>query len=167
MKRISTFLLLLGFAASAGHAQLGAAYDGGRTRLSLGGGYGSFNDQDYFVLGAGAGYYLFEGFEAGVDGEAWLGSRPHIYTLSPEATYILPLETGWKPYIGGFYKRTFYDSELDSINSAGGRAGATTAFGEHTSVNAGLVYEKLFHCDTHVYSSCTLVYPELGFSFSY
>ena len=63
--------------------QVGASlFQQGNTRLSVNGGYGSFQSKDYVILGLGAGYYLWKGFEAGVDGEAWMGSKPHIYELS-------------------------------------------------------------------------------------
>jgi len=34
------------------------------------------------------GYYLLDGLEAGLDGEAWLGSKPHLYAASPEVRYV-------------------------------------------------------------------------------
>lgn len=139
----------------------------GHTRLSIGGGYGSFHDRDYGIVDVGAGYYILDGLEAGLDGEAWLGSKPHIYSASPQLTYVLPLEFQWKPYVGGFYRRTFYDSHYKDINSVGGRAGAVGAINEHLYATAGLVYEKLFKCDSTLYTSCSQVYPELGLAFSY
>jgi hypothetical protein len=138
----------------------------GQTRLSLTAGYGSLNDKDYAVLGLGAGYYLLDGLEAGVDGEAWLGSKPHLYTISPEARYVLFQTQQFKPYIGGFYKRTFYDS-LTNRDSAGARAGVISSLSDHAYLSAGLVYEHFFHCDSSVYSTCSQVYPEIGLSFSY
>jgi len=154
-------------ATSYSRADVSASVFGqGHTRLSLGAGYGSFRDNDYFILGLGAGYYVMDGLEAGLAGEAWMGSKPHIYTVSPQLTYIFFQGEQWKPYIGGFYKRTFYDT-LDNLNSGGGRAGIVTPMGQHTYLSAGVVYEKYFNCDKAIYSDCSLVYPELGISFSY
>src|SRR5438445_9701360 len=56
------------------------------TTLFRSAGYGTFNNNDYYILGAGAGYYIYDGLEAGVDGNAWLGSKPHLY----EASQALP-----------------------------------------------------------------------------
>ena len=137
----------------------------GHSRLSLTGGYGSVNSKGYGVLGLGAGYYLLDGLEAGVDGEAWVGSKPHIYTVSPEVRYVLA-QMEYKPYIGGFFKRTFYDT-LTNLNSAGGRAGILTPLGERSYLTAGLVYEKFFNCNSATYGSCEQTYPEIGFSFTY
>src|SRR5688572_11362778 len=99
---------------------MGASFGKGRTRFSLSGGYSSFNDRQYGVVGAGAGYYFLEGLEAGIDGEAWLGDKPHIYAVGPEVRYIITSLASYKPYIGAFYKRTFYD-QFSPMNSAGGR----------------------------------------------
>jgi hypothetical protein len=154
------------FLAAVGHAQVGTTYSQGKSRLSLTAGYGSWDDRDYAVIGAGAGYYLLDGLEVGVDGDAWVGSKPQFYSVSPEARYILNYSESFKPYIGGFYKRTFYSS-LEDLNSAGGRAGLVSPIGEHTHLSAGVVFEKFFECDEDIYDSCTRVYPELSISFSY
>src|SRR4051812_47780655 len=46
----------------------------GRSRLSLGAGWGSADNGSYVLLTAGLGYFLMKGLEAGLDGEAWLGN---------------------------------------------------------------------------------------------
>lgn len=152
--------------ASAARAQVGANFSAGRTRFSLNAAYTSLNGHDYTVVGAGAGYYFFDGFEAGVDGQAWMGDRPHLYSVSPEARYVMTMTPSFKPYLGGFYKRTFYDV-LTNRDSVGGRAGFISPLGEHVYASAGVVYEKMFNCDPSLYSSCSQVYPELGISISY
>ena len=144
-----------------------ALFAQGRTRLSLAGGYGSFNDRNYVVVGLGGGYYFFDGLEVGVNGEAWLGSKPHLYDISPQVTYTLLSIASFHPYVGGFYKRTFYDAGYTDINSAGGRAGIVAPLNAHAYATAGLVYEQLFKCDSSLYSHCTQVYPEFGISFTY
>lgn len=144
---------------------LGAGTDlfrAGRTRLSLTAGLGRQFDKDYGVLGAGIAYYVWDRIEAGVDGEAWIGQKPHIYNVTPAARYVFPFQFGQAtPYVGGFYRRTFYDT-LKDLDSAGARAGAFFPFGRNFSASAGLVYEKLFNCDKTLYSSCSSVYPEVG-----
>ncbi len=137
----------------------------GQTRLSATVGYGSVNSKDYGVLGLGAGYFLADGLETGIDGEAWVGSKPHIYTLSPEVRYVVT-DMEYKPYVGGFFKRTFYDT-LTNLNSAGARAGLLTPVGSRSYLTFGLVYEKFFNCDSTLYGSCSQTYPEISFSFAY
>jgi hypothetical protein len=138
----------------------------GQTRLSVEGGYGSFDNNNYLILGAGVGYYVWNGLEAGLDSDAWIGSKPHVYEVSPRLTYVFYQFERWKPYIGGFYRRTFYDT-LSDLNSAGARAGLITALGPRSYLSAGLVYENYFNCNTAVYSSCSEVYPELGIGFNF
>jgi hypothetical protein len=143
-----------------------AAFSQGRSRLSLTGGYASVDEKSYLVLGAGAGYYLKDGLEAGLDGQAWLGSKPNIYAVSPEMRYIFLRDQTTRPYFGGFYKRTFY-SGLDPLSSAGGRAGIVTSMSDNAFLSAGIVYEHYFDCSTGIYGRCNQTYPELGLSFSY
>src|SRR5437870_805068 len=106
MRRTARFLVefvLLGTTEVSAQG-VGGYFGQGRSRLSLTAGYASLNDENYAVVGAGAGYYILDGLEAGVDGEAWLGQRPHIYTLSPEVRYTVTQFESIKPYLGGFYK---------------------------------------------------------------
>ncbi len=164
---ISLGLLLVSRVSA--RAEVGAdatLFGHGRTHISVSGGYGSSNNNSYLVLGLGAGYYLFDGLEAGLQGEAWLASKPHIYKVTPQLTYYLTGLSSFTPYLGGFYRHTFYDS-LNDLDSAGGRAGAAFALGPHAYVSAGLVYERQFHCNTNTYGTCSQVYPEAGFSLSY
>ena len=168
-RRLSLVLCLSVFSSlrAWGDPEVGTdLFNAGRMRLSVAGGYGEWNSKSYGVIGLGAGYYLLNGLEAGVDGEAWLGSKPHIYTVSPEMRYIL-LELGqFKPYEGGFYKRSLYD-DLVPLDSAGGRVGLITTLSPRTYLSLGLVFEKFFHCDSNVYPTCSQTYPELGLAFSY
>jgi len=168
MRKIGISAAVLVLTCAAGWSQVGATvFQQGSTRLSLNVGYGSLNGNDYFIAGAGVGYYIYNGLEAGLDGDAWAGSKPHIYEVSPRLTYVFyQLDYPFKPYLGGLYRRTFYDT-MKSVDSAGGRAGIISPIGEHTYLSAGLVFENYFHCDTHLYSSCSQVYPELGLAFSY
>lgn len=135
----------------------------GRTRLSVyGGAAGAFN-QTYAMLGLGAGYFIANGLEAGVDGEAWFGNSPKIYKVTPQIRYVLYQAAGVKPYVGGFYRRTIYEG-LDDLNSYGGRVGVFSPLGGRGYAGVGLVYEKLVNCDTKTYSSCDSTYPEVSFS---
>ena len=138
----------------------------GKLRLGLSAGYGSWNSKDYGILGLGAGYYLVDGLEAGIDGEAWLGSRPHLYSVSPEVRYTFYQLEQFKPYIGGFYKRSLYDT-FSPLDSAGARAGLVSPISEHAFLSAGIVTEHYFHCRSSVYGTCSQTYPEIGFGLVY
>ena len=51
----------------------------GRFRLSGYGGVATAFDQTYTLIGLGAGYFIANGLELGVDGEGWFGNDPNIY----------------------------------------------------------------------------------------
>jgi hypothetical protein len=170
MRRLTVVIGLLFSLAQAGRAEEAnlSLFQQGAKRLSVGAGYGTFNDNGYFILGLGAGYDIVNNLELGLDGEVWAGSTPGIETLSPRLTYYIPLgEQRWEPYVGGFAKRTFYNSRYDNLNSAGGRVGVVTAIGAHTYLTGGLVFEQFLNCDASVYSHCSQTYPELGLGFTY
>jgi len=170
MRRIVLTLGVFLIFARAGNAQVGvekSLFGQGNTRIAASGGYASFNHNDYFVLGLGAGYYLWDGLEAGVSGETWVGSKPTIYTLSPQLNYFLPVELQWKPYLGGFYKKTFYQTDFSNLDSVGARAGFAIPLASHAYATAGAVYEKFLNCDSSIYANCSQTYPEFGVSLSY
>ena len=151
-----------------GQVSAGAGFfERGRTRLSVTAGYGSFNDKDYAVLGLGAGYYLWDGLEAGLEGESWVGNAPRIYKVSPQITYVFYELEAFKPYIGGVYRHTFFDQSLSDADSGGGRAGIIVPLSPHTYLGAGVVYERFFHCDRNVSGTCSQTYPEVSFAISY
>ena len=120
----------------------------------------------YKRQGLGLGYFVANGLGLGLDGEAWVGSSPQVYKLTPGIRYVYSgFERIW-PYVGGFYRRTFYEG-LDDLNTYGGRYGAYMALSGNAYVGAGGVYEILAGCDEKVYDSCTTSYPEITFSLSF
>ena len=118
------------------------------------------------VAGVGLGYFVANGLELGLDGEAWVGSSPQIYKVTPGIRYVYSgFERFW-PYAGAFYRRTFYEG-LDDLNSYGGRYGAYVSVSPNAYAGIGGVYEVLSGCDEKFYSSCTSNYPEVTLSLSF
>ena len=76
-------------ASSAAPAQSAGMFSKGNKRLTGTLGWGHSFDTDYLLLGIGAGYYLANGLDVGVDFEGWLIGDPSIYKLSPRADYVL------------------------------------------------------------------------------
>jgi hypothetical protein len=154
--------------ADAGGPDVRPLFRQGRLELDAGGGLGVFNSEEYLLLLLGGGYYLRDGLSAGVTGEAWLGSSPSIGDVSPQVRYVF-LDSPWrlKPYVGAFYRRTFFDHFQPPINSAGARAGLVLPLTRRAYATGGLVYEHYFSCDTDFYSSCDQVYPEIGVAFTF
>ncbi len=169
MHRFSKTLVLVslvGFAAVSSQASVTAGknwFGQGRTRLSIYGGAASNLNQTYGLIGIGAGYFILNGLEAGIDGEVWFGNDPNIYKITPEVRYVFWRMQRIKPYVGGFYRRTIYE-HLDDVDSYGGRAGLFTAMGGHAYAGVGMVYERLANCNETKYKSCDSSYPEISFS---
>lgn len=160
----------LGAGAEA-EAQVGgtSAFDQGRVRISVGAGTGGTFGNRYILIGAGVGYYLVKGLELALDGQVWLGGDPFVANVSPGLRYVF-WQTGGPvmPYIGGFYRHLFIDSDLiDDIDSVGGRAGIFYTVGRGGFFGLGVAVEQLLNCDEEIYGTCTDIYPELAFSFSF
>ena len=145
-----------------------ALFRRGRVELSAGGGYGVYNSESYLLLALGGGYYVLDGLSVGAVGEAWLGSQPQIFDVSPQARYIF-LDSAWryKPYVGAFYRRTAYNHLYSPLDSAGGRAGVVVPLSPRAYLTGDLAYEHYFNCSTNVNPQCDIVYPEIGLEFSF
>ncbi|MDD5304498.1 MAG: hypothetical protein PHS14_15485 [Elusimicrobia bacterium] len=179
MRARSSFLVLLACALLAGGRARAAAEkdDGddlaphfrrGRVELLAGGGYGVDNSRSYLLLALGGGYYLRDGLSAGLTGEAWLGSRPQIYNVSPYVRYVF-LDSSWrrKPYAGVFYRRTSYSSLASPVDSTGVRGGLVFPLTKRAYLTAGLAFEHDFDSTTNLKSSRDVLYPEIGLDFSF
>ncbi len=151
---------LMFFSAASARPEEAYPFDKGRPRFSIHAGSTRAFDQSYTAVGLGVGYYVIDGLELGVEGDAWFGNAPDIYRFSPGLRYVLYWLDPVKPYAGIFYRRTFIEGSNDQ-NEAGGRAGITILSGRRTTFSLGLVYENRINCDRIVYSSCTEAYPEI------
>ena len=165
-----SIIVLVLFACSAISAFVpdtqAADFEKGSRRLSVTAGSGHSFDNSYFVMGLGAGYFVYDGLELGLDVEAWLGSDPDIYKLSPHVKYVLPLEGQLRPYAGGFYRHIFID-DFDDLDSIGVRGGVYFISAQNWFFGAGAVYESYLDCEDDTYSSCDDIYPEITFSLSF
>lgn len=115
----------------------------------------------YLILGAGAGYYLVDGLELGLDYEAWLFGSPVFNRLSPGVRYTFHMVPVIKPYVGAFYRHTFVN-DYNDLNYLGARAGifyAPKSGGVY--VGGGAVYDHLLNCTASEFVDCDEVYPEI------
>ena len=160
------FLLAGTLLLTSGSEVRADSFDAGSLRFSLVAGSGRSFNENYVVLGLGVGYFVLDGLEVGIDGEAWLGGDPDIYKLSPQVKYVLPLQSKFRPYAGAFYRRTFIDG-FDDQNSAGGRGGVYFISSNNMYFGAGVVYETYLDCDNSIYSTCDDFYPEVTLAFSF
>jgi hypothetical protein len=140
----------------------------GSVRLSLLIGTGSSINDTYLILGAGAGYYLLDGLELGLDYEAWILAEPVMNRLSPGLRYVFHMVPVIKPYIGGFYRHTFVGNDIEDWDSLGARGGIYyVPPNGGLYVGGGAVYEHLLGCTNSTFVDCDDVYPEIfvGVSF--
>jgi hypothetical protein len=136
----------------------------GKVRVGLYAGAGSTYDKTYFILGAGVGYYLLNGLEAGVDLEGWLFSTPDFWKVTPQIRYVVWQMSPIRPYVGAFWRKTFVESPYPDWDSWGGRAGvAYRRGGNYLAV--GVVYEK--YNDYQGLGDDYSIYPEFAFWLSF
>ena len=144
------------------HAQ---SFGYGTTNISVIVANGQAFAQDYTIVGVGAGYYVANGLELGLELEAWMNGDPTIYKVTPSVRYVLTISRTINPYIGAFYRRVFIQGYPDT-DSWGGRAGAFIATGAHSYAGVGVVYTQLRNCNQTIYQTCSDTYPELTLGFT-
>lgn len=147
-------------------ADVAGVFAKGRTGFVVSGGTGYAFDQSYLVLGLGLTYYVIDGLNVGLFAESWSGNDPHFYKVTPSVQYVFYRVPAVKPYVGAFYRRTYFSS-LPDINSAGGRAGAYIAAGRNAYIGGGVVYESYLDCNKSIYRSCSETYPEISFTVAF
>ncbi len=135
-------------------------FNAGSARLSLAFGGATAFDRNYSIFGIGAGYFIADGIEAGLDYESWSGNSPHIQQISPQVRAVFRKAGAVSPYAGIFYRRTLIEGYHD-LDTAGFRAGIFIVTGSNFYFGAGLAQEEHLNCDRTVYSHCSETYPEL------
>jgi hypothetical protein len=139
----------------------------GSVRLTLLIGTGSTIRDTYLIVGGGPGYFLFDGFEIGLDYEAWILAEPVMHRVSPETKYILHFVPVIKPYVGVFYRHTFVTGGYEDMDHVGARGGLFyVPKGGNVYVGGGAVYDRLLDCEDTSLVDCDDVYPEIFFGVS-
>lgn len=165
MARLGMVGLLLALVASPAGAQRveddAGPFSAGSLRLSVGAGGQFGGGQSYFILGAGAGYYLVDGLELSLDSEFWIGGDPFVTKLSPGVRYVLHFIPTVKPYVGAFYRHWFVGGGFDDQDSLGVRGGLFLVSGR-LYFGVGVAYETLLGCEDDGAFECGAIYPELS-----
>jgi hypothetical protein len=138
----------------------------GRKRVSVVAGWAHSFDDDYLLLGIGAGYFIRNGVDVGLDFEGWFIGDPKVYKLSPRIDYVLWKMQRVKPYAGAFYRWNFVGGGFEDQKSIGGRVGAFYKGGRGGMGGAGVVYERYINLDSRLGSS-DVIYPEFFFAVSF
>jgi len=166
MKRIVVLVTLLFVAATAAQAQDAGPFAKGRKRIGLYGGYGTSFNRNYGIVGAGFGYYVADGLEAGLDYENWFGTSPSVNKVTPQLRYVLWKADPIKPYVGAFWRHTWLGSDWPNYDSWGGRAGiAYRSGGNYLAI--GVVHERYLDNDRLNFSDRSDTYPEVSFWLSF
>jgi hypothetical protein len=142
-------------------AEAGGMFGQGQIQFSLGAGSSHALNNNYFVVGASASYYVLDGLGVGMGFENLSGGGPGITKYSPFVQYVFYQMTPVQPYVGGFYRHTNITG-LPGINSAGARAGIFIASGPNISLGIGFVHETYLDCQTSIYRNCSETYPDIG-----
>ena len=166
MIRLLLTMLLVLSAFPARAAGEGGMFGQGRTHFSLVAGNAYAFDNNYFVIGASASYYVLDGLGVGLSFEKWSGGGPGVTKYAPFAQYVFYQASSVQPYIGGFYRHTVVEG-LPGINSFGERAGIYIASGSNAFVSAGFVHESYLDCQATVYRACSETYPDVSFTFGF
>lgn len=150
------------FSASSVHAAgVGGAFGEGRSQFSLVAGNAYAFDNNYFVLGGSASYYVKDGLAVGLSLENWSGGGPGITKYAPFVQYVFNRESPMQLYVGGFYRHTSI-SGLPGVNSVGERAGAMMAAGTNAFLSVGIVHETYLDCQVPVYRVCSETHPDMN-----
>jgi len=168
MNKLTVLLMLLSVshvvtAASVGTGGINTAFSKNATSVGVVVGSGSAFNDDYIIMGVGANYYLAKGLELGIDVQHWFSGDPSITKVSPKITYVFTQPKVFKPYLGVFYRRTFYGDyngrSIDDQNSYGYRAGAYFSSDNRVYIGGGVVYEEYTDCNPAY--DCSTTYPEI------
>ena len=176
INKIAVLLVFLGvsnitMAASVGTGGISTAFSKNSTSVGVVLGSGSAFNDDYIILGVGVGYYVVRGLEIGIDVQHWFSGDPSITKVSPKITYVFTQPKVIKPYVGAFYRRTYFGDfdngeSLDDQDSFGYRAGAYFSTNNRVYIGGGIVYEEYKDCGSFD-DDCSTTYPEILFMVSF
>ena len=174
ISKITVLLIFLGAgnvasAASVGSGGVSTAFSKDSTSVGVVLGSGSAFNDDYVILGASVGYYVVRGLELGIDVQHWFSGEPSITKVSPQVRYVFTQAKVIKPYVGAFYRRTYF-GDINGVDpgdrdSFGYRAGAYFSTDNRVYIGGGIVYEEYQDCGR--LSECSTTYPEILFSISF
>lgn len=174
IKRIAVACVFMGVvniatAASVGTGGISTAFSKNSTSVGIVLGSGSAFNENYVILGASVGYYVARGLELGIDVQHWFSGEPSITKVSPQIRYVFTQAKVIKPYVGAFYRRTYFGDfkgiSIDDQDSYGYRAGAYFTTNNRVYIGGGIVYEQYKDCA--VFDDCSTTYPEILFTVSF
>ncbi len=166
MKKIAIALLLMASLLQAD------TFESGTASLGITGGSGSVSYsgtnfgyiENYYILGVNADYFIVDNLSVGFGYRLWFNGSPTIHQATVPVTYYVPTGSKFRPYLGAFYRYTYFDGNVDDYNSAGGRLGLAILF-DQGYMGFGWVQE--YRLDANNLSDDTSGYPEVTIGFSF
>jgi len=144
-----------------------SVFDQGRSHGSILIGSGSNTLGEYhLIVGAGYGYYVWDGLDLRLDADMTLGREPFVARTTPGIQYVLHFIPGIHPYVGGFYRHWFIGSGEDDMDSIGTRVGGIFVQGASTYIQVGLVWEKIVK-NCRPGDPCSFTIPEIMISLAF
>ena len=155
-----TILILL--ASSTIYA--GGVFSVGSKNINITAGTDNSFGNNYTILGVNVNYFVIDNLSLGASYQAYLGGTPDISQITIPLTYYVPLEKlPFKPYVGGFYTKTFIEDPYNDYDIYGARVGISLQTSNSSHMSFGWVQE--FH------SSSTNIkkrgYPEVSAGISF
>jgi hypothetical protein len=157
---IAAFVACLGTPASAQENRFSSGTVRFSGSVSANAGFGG----NSFQLGLGAGYYVLDGLELGLDARSWFGGDYNVHELEPALTYVFTNFGRFKPYGGVLYRRTFIEGR-DDLSAYGGRGGILLQQSRDMHLRAGITGIRYLDCDSDGQSDCSEFYPEVSVGF--
>lgn len=115
----------------------------------------------YAILGGSLGYFLVDGFSAGMGLSFMFGASPFIVRVKPRLRYIFWFVPYVKPYIGPHYQHWFVTDGSGDLDSVGGSLGAFFRTG-NAFLGVGVMYDRYLNgCTTR----CNAWGPEIQMAF--
>ena len=155
----ATFLSAVPF--ESGSASLGVTVGSGSVGYSKG---RVTRVENYYIAGISGDYFIYDNLSLGLGYRGWFGGSPTIHQLTAPVNYYIPTDTKYRPYVGAFYRYTYFDGNVENYNSLGARAGLAILF-KNGYVGFGWVHE--YRLDANELTDNHSGYPEVmvGFSF--
>jgi hypothetical protein len=119
---------------------LADVFSQGQKHVGITFGAGTGYGDDYTIFGINANYFVIDNLAVGLEYHGWFGGSPMVHEVSVPLTYYAPIHPKYNPYLGGFYRKTFIESE-DDRDSYGFRGGLSVRMGETSYSSIGWVQE--------------------------
>ncbi len=141
----------------------GDVFTQGQKHIGMTFGSGSGYGDDYMILGINTNYFVMDNVAIGAEYRGWFGGSPAIHELSIPFVYYAPLHPKYSPYAGGFFRRTFIESEEDR-DVYGFRGGISMRLSPNSYSSFGWVQE---YYDDFRGQSTSNGYPEVTVGMSF